>query len=140
MGKRRGNIENIGIRDNPGGHVDLEYNEDIISACVREVYEEMNIKIDPKKINQNKPIDIHLESYMYIEHTDAINICLTYMYEVSDEELATLAETEESHDFKWFDKTELNLRLQKSEHKEGKQYFERAIKALTMLEKQKKPH
>jgi 8-oxo-dGTP pyrophosphatase MutT (NUDIX family) len=133
MGKRRGNIEFIGLRDHPGGHVDLEVKEGLIQACVRETYEEMRIKIDPLKITEDKLIDVCLNNDSeYIEHLDARNICLTYIYEVNDKELEDLQDTEESFDFKWFDKNEVEKELRKDIHIIEQRHYERALKALNL--------
>jgi 8-oxo-dGTP pyrophosphatase MutT (NUDIX family) len=136
MGKRRGNIEYPGLRDNPGGHLNLETNERIVEAGVREVYEETRIHIDPQKITQDTLVAIQLKTNVeYIELKDGCNLTLTYAYVVSDEELETLEETDESHDFQWFSREEIQHKLADPDlHFIEKSQFGYALKAIELIE------
>lgn len=131
MGKRRGDIEYIGCRDNPGGHVTLEENEGLVEACIREVYEEMNLRLDADKFQLSSVTDIWLNHEAeYIEEKDACNICITYRYDISEEELEDLKESGETYDYKWFDEAGLLKELEKDMVPFEQNQFERALKAL----------
>jgi len=106
--RRGAKLENPHCLDTPGGHVNLEAEENLLDTLKREVEEETGILLDTNKLNIHQPRHVRLlYGVAYHEQKEVANLCIWYLYYLSDDEVNTMRESEEAYGFIWADEDKL---------------------------------
>lgn len=124
LGRRRNMQDGNGKYSWPAGFINR--GETSPQGLAREIWEETRLKIPAEVFNMDTLFFIRERFGNIAEMHDSDTISLSYYYHLPESEKANIQETNEMHDFRWVDQTELNAMRDN-----GLLAFESEYKAIT---------
>ena len=124
LGRRRNMMDGNGKYSWPAGFINK--GETSGQGLSREIWEETRLKISAENFTVETLFYIREQFGNIAEMHDSDTISLSYYHHIDEAALADLQETNEMHDFKWVDESELDEMHQRGELAFGSEY--KAIK------------